>query len=72
MQKDALSLKDRIRQVSSQSVVITPAASASSGNLLKMQLLGPHSRPAGLAPLGVRPRNLFYQTLQVILKDADI
>lgn len=52
MQKDSVFLKDRIGKVNSPSAVTTSAASASSGNLLKMQLLGPHPRPAGSATRG--------------------
>ena len=47
----------------SQTVILGPAASASPGNLLEMQTLGPYPRPPGLETLGLRPHDLLTRFL---------
>ena len=47
----------------SQTVVPGPAASASPGNLLEMQTLGPYPRPPGLETQGLRPHDLLTRFL---------
>lgn len=42
----------------SQSKFLGPAVSAAPGNLLEMQIPGPHPRPAETEPLGVWPSTL--------------
>lgn len=41
------------------SVVPGPAASASLGNVLEMQILGSHSRPSQPETVGMAPSNVF-------------
>ena len=45
-----------------------PAASASPGNLLEMQTLGPYPRPPGLETLGLKPRDLLTRLLGDIVQ----
>lgn len=45
----------------SQSIVPGPIASASLGNLLSMQILGPYPRPTDSETLVVEPRNLYFK-----------
>lgn len=52
-------------------MVPEPAASASPGNSLEMEILRPLPRPSGLEPLEVH-RSVFYQVLQVIPMQAQI
>lgn len=51
-------LRKPVMQTSGFPAVLAPAASASPGNLLERQTLGPHPRPVELETLGVGPRNL--------------
>lgn len=72
-QKDALYLKDRIREGEfSKYASYISNSSSSFWKPVKIQILGPYPRPAGSAALWIRPRNVFYRTLQVIQKHANI
>lgn len=70
---NALYLKDRISEGEfSKCASYIISSSSSFSELIKIQILRPYPRPAGSATLWIRPRNVFYQTLQVIWKQANI
>lgn len=53
-----------------ENVVSTPADSALPGDLLEMQMLGPHPRLTESEILGVQPRNLWGYFFNIVVKYA--
>lgn len=72
MQKDALYLKNRINEGEFLKCASYIISSSSFWEPIKIQILRPYPRAAGSATPWIRPRNVFYKTLQVIQKHANI